>query len=64
MSDWIDVSSILPPQGEFVLTKIDDGNVRNECQLRRLNGLYFLHDGTYVYYTPTHWQPLPPKPKS
>ncbi len=48
------------PKSVVVLTKIDDGKgVRNEEPLKRLGNLWYFPDGSmYVYYTPTHWQPL------
>jgi len=49
------------PDRQTVRTKIDDGNgVRNEAYLKRNGRLWFFPDGSmYVYYTPTHWAPLP-----
>jgi hypothetical protein len=60
MSEWTSTAHALPPDGELVLTKIDDANgVRNEQPLRRSGRLWFVEDGSiYVYYTPTHWKPL------
>ena len=63
MTDWISVSEKLPPRGEVVETKIDDGTgVRNVQPLKRSTGngnLWFLADDSmYVYYAPTHWRPL------
>jgi len=57
--NWISVSEQLPPEGQAVLTKIDDGkSSRNEQELKRLRGLWFFPDDSmYVYYTPTHWTP-------
>ena len=48
----------LPPEGETVMTKIDDGKgVLNEQPLKRQGRLWFYPDGSmYVYYTPTHWK--------
>lgn len=60
---WIACKDELPPIGEVVITKIDDEKgVRNIEALRRTGRLWFMHDGSmYVYYTPTHWKPLPRK---
>ncbi len=48
----------LPPDGEIVMTKIDDENgCRNEQKLKRQGNLWFTPDGSmYVYYRPTHWK--------
>lgn len=58
---WIMCGSKLPPEGEVVNTKIDDGKgVRNVQALKRRGRLWFLPDGSmYVYYTPTHWAAIP-----
>jgi len=63
MSDYQPIETA--PEATTVLTKIDDGTgVRNEQPLRRSGPLWFFPDGSmYVYYTPTHWQPLPEPPK-
>lgn len=57
MTNWQTIESA--PNGEVVLTKIDDGRgVRNEARLKRQGRLWFFADGSmYVYYTPTHWAP-------
>lgn len=65
-NNWISCKTSLPENGVVVETKIDDGNPvtrggvttseRNVCQLRRMNRLWFLNDGVYVYYEPTHWR--------
>lgn len=49
------------PENIVVETKIDDGaGVRNEQPLKRHGRLWFLPDDSmYVYYTPTHWRPMP-----
>lgn len=61
MNEWISVEDKLPGQNKVVYTKIDDDKgIRNIQQLKRYNSLWFYPDGSmYVYYTPTHWQPLP-----
>ena len=57
MSKWISVTKKLPPDGDEVNTKIDDGiSSRNEQSLVRQGKLWFFPDRSmYVYYTPTHW---------
>lgn len=57
---WIWCSSSLPPDGEVVNTKIDDGQgCRNVSTLKRQGNLWFFPDGSmYVYYTPTHWHSI------
>jgi hypothetical protein len=59
MSEWQPIA--LAPDNEVVMTKIDDENgTRNEQALKRRGRLWFFPDGRmYVYYTPTHWMPLP-----
>lgn len=62
---WIACAERLPPLGEPVATRIDDGHsVRNEGVLKRggMNGRlwFFADDSMYVYYTPTHWHPIDP----
>lgn len=49
----------LAPDGEVVLTKIDDENgERNVQRLKRKGRLWFTPDeAMYVYYTPTHFVP-------
>jgi hypothetical protein len=56
MTDWNLIDTA--PENEVVQTKIDDEKgVRNEADLKRICGLWFLPDGSmYVYYTPTHWR--------
>lgn len=59
------------PEGEEVLTKIDDGHgERNVAKLTRYGNLWWTHPdrskGMYVYYRPTHWRHpvgLSPKPR-
>ncbi len=55
---YIAVSEELPPDGEIVMTKIDDENgCRNEQKLKRQGNLWWFPDGSmYVYYRPTHWK--------
>lgn len=46
----------LPPEGVLVHTKISDKHGdRNFQRMTRKGNLWFGKDGTYVYYTPTHW---------
>lgn len=55
--NWVSTDKELPPDGEVVMTKIDDADgSRNESTLKRRGRLWFAPNGqTYVYYTPTHW---------
>ena len=50
----------LPPEGQEVITKIDDENgVRNETNLVRKGSLWFFPDmSMYVFYQPTHWREI------
>jgi len=59
--EWIECSKKLPESGIVVETKIDDEKgCRNEQTLKRQGPLWFFPDGAmYVYYTPTHWRPIP-----
>lgn len=61
MSEWRPIETA--PEGVVVETKIDDNKgCRNEQKLKRQGRLWFYPDGSmYVYYTPTHWMPAPPK---
>jgi hypothetical protein len=63
MSDQPWRPSATAPQDIDVETAIiDDLGQRNTATLRRIGRLWFLPDGSmYVYYTPTHWRPLPSK---
>lgn len=56
--DWQPIETA--PEGEVVLTKIDDKDgVRNEQPLKRQGRLWFFADSSmYVYYQPTHWRAL------
>ena len=56
--DWIRTAERLPPEGEIVETKIDDGRyIRNVQRLKRRGSLWYFPGGSmYVYYTPTHWK--------
>lgn len=61
--DWQTIETA--PERVALLTKIDDSKgERNVAKLKRIGRLWFLPDmSMYVYYTPTHWMPLPPPPK-
>jgi hypothetical protein len=44
------------PEGEPVLTKIDDKDGERNVQIMVRRGrLWFASPETYVYYSPTHW---------
>lgn len=54
---WISVNEKLPEEGVIVNVKL--GSRRIVEPLKRQGKLWFLADGSmYVYYTPTHWQPI------
>jgi hypothetical protein len=56
-NDWQPIDTA--PEGVEVMTKIDGSG--NEGRLVRQGRLWFLPDRSmYVYYTPTHWKPMPP----
>lgn len=59
-TNWINLKSSQPPQGELVATKIDDASgPRNEQPLRLRGRMWYVHDDSmYVYYVPTHWHPI------
>ena len=57
---WFPAASA--PRGVVIETKVhDEHGERNIVPLSRGDGkLWWLPDGSmYVYYTPTHWRPLP-----
>lgn len=55
---WKRTRDNLPPENVFVSTKIDDEvSERNHAILAYHHKLWWCKDGTYVYYTPTHWKP-------
>lgn len=64
LDGWISVSEQLPPCDEVVNTKIfdEENGERNIQQLKQMTGTgrhWWFPDGSmYVYYTPTHWQPI------
>lgn len=52
---WTNINLTKPPTGVFVNTKImDENGERNVQPMKLQNNLWFLKDGTYVYYKPTH----------
>ena len=63
MSDWIATSDRMPPKGVVVDTKREDADgVHDHRPLSRRGASWFCHETkTGVYYTPTHWRPLPTK---
>ncbi len=64
MGGWISVEDRLPDNGDEVRTKIDDADgCRNDQRLVRKDTLWFLRASPmYVYFSPTHWMPLPDPP--
>lgn len=69
MIEWQDISTA--PEGVEIMTKIDDHfgerNVQSLVQRTRIPGetrpMFWTPDGSmYVYYSPTHWMPLPKPP--
>lgn len=57
MDDWKLITASDPPEGVYVLTKIDDERgPRNEQVMRRQGQLWFGRGGMYVYYEPTHFK--------
>lgn len=58
---WLPIATA--PEGQAVMTKIDDAKgCRNKQVLRRRGSLFFFPDGSmYVYYRPTHWKPNTPE---
>jgi hypothetical protein len=59
VSEWQPIETA--PENEVVATKIEDAlGTRNWQLLIRKGRLWFLPDESmYVYYTPTHWKPMP-----
>lgn len=60
-ADWVPLALRQAPERVEVMTKIHDGKgVRNVQSLKRRGNLWFFPDDSmYVYYTPTHWRPIP-----
>jgi hypothetical protein len=57
--DWQPISTA--PEGELVMTKIDDAKgARNEQPLAKFGRLWFVDErkSMYVYYEPNFWKPL------
>ena len=56
--EWINTKSLLPKEGQIVLTKIEDEKgERNMQKLIRKGRLWFTADmAMYVYYTPNYWK--------
>ena len=59
---WHSVNDAKPPLGHRVMTKIDDANGCSNLQIltpKQRNPdcrvMWFMDDGMYVYYEPTHW---------
>ena len=53
---WKQISQTAPPENVFLHTKIDDKDgERNIQPMKKQGNLWFVMDGTYVYYRPTHW---------
>jgi hypothetical protein len=58
--DWQPIETA--PEGVLVETKIDDAKgKRNQQTLVRYGRLWWtdVERYMYVYYTPTHWRPIP-----
>lgn len=64
MNEWKPIETA--PDNVVVMTKRDDpwGGERNVQPLKKDRDLWWFEDGSmYVYYSPTHWKPLPEPPK-
>jgi hypothetical protein len=63
---WNHVKDQMPPVGVELETKIDDAKgCRNIATLKfHSNHWWFPDMSMYVYYSPTHWRPINPQPKS
>jgi Protein of unknown function (DUF551) len=57
--EWISVKDRLPDANVLVKTKIEDASGTRNVQTMRRNGNLWFSGGVYVYYTPTHWMPIP-----
>ena len=54
---WNNIKQVSPPLKKEILTKIsDEHGDRNEQVLRFDGSNWWSSDGTYVWYTPTHWK--------
>jgi hypothetical protein len=69
MTEWQPIDTA--PEGVEVMTKIDDEQgervvqslVKRTLEPGKTRPMFWTPDGAmYVYYTPTHWMPLPPAP--
>lgn len=57
MNDWQTIDTA--PEGIEVDTKIDDKKgERNVQSMKRSGNMWFIDNGMYVYYRPTHWRTL------
>lgn len=53
--EWKPISN-MPYDGKYYPARInDDKGMRNLAELTRQGNLFFLKDGTYIYYTPTEY---------
>lgn len=53
---WFPCSEVLPPNGQVVMTKIDDEKgCRNEIKLKRKGKRWCFDKEMYGGYMPTHW---------
>lgn len=51
---WTSTQFTLPEHGSTIDWKTPSGDIVYDGQYR--NGLWFLPDGVYVYYTPSAWR--------
>ena len=53
-TEWKDIS--YAPEGVLVWTAIiDSKGTRNVQKMKKSKNLWFIENGMYVYYQPTHW---------
>lgn len=72
MSEWIGVEERLPPQGVKIMIKTFDRN-ENIIEIPAIFTIYDIDDNTEAWgwnigkedtiARPTHWMPLPERPK-
>lgn len=56
---WNRISSGNLIEGKYYLTCIQKfGEISNVQKMKKVGNLWFCEDGTYVYYTPTHFKLL------